>query len=651
VFCCLKNGLFGSYCVDSYALSCSPVEHFNDSWSQVERFFFFFFFFFFSLFIFFFFVWVFTLCFSGSSKAHVSDGSKVSFLLHVDYGGDRFPASFMTFHPLDGTEVTFVSVLSVKDGKPRLSAPGALGSAWSGCGPLGCSAGQINGGIAESLLDTGVFFSVDPRTAIVGGLKATGGKTVSTDWDLKQMVAFGSRAVGNAPLFRVPSWLLRLYAGTGSPVAGQDSFYTNDNSGQSESDLSKVGPWTRITYPGSRTVKDSLQLVEPFEENGKIVTGEEITMLTDAGRPLSAELPLPASTNAVRFAMGAVSFEKNSHYVVVEVNVTNAGLFEQTLRVRKARNLPCAVGSVVVGEDSSGVAESNAWKNRQEVTASCQSIDELMNPLSVIETAKWSVTALPISARCPNDATGEVYLATQGKQPVMYEWSDGPTGRGNHRKNMRPGKYRVVATDALGASNYEDIEVKSDVTPMNPQVRIRSTKNGLVAVRVYVNPRSRGPYSCKWKNMKVSLCNFTDVPCYGPDEVSVTNGEGCTETAQLTKESIVKPLVGNIKAFFLDKTCAHPRALLNLTIHARNGVPPYTYSWLHLGGEKSSEPLILKNITEGGLMTFNITDMLGSVLVAKVLISKDLEVSWVKGSLFFVVVVVVVFGLVFPKCV
>ncbi len=590
---------------------------------------------FFFFFFFFFFVSSFYLTFvcKGSSGAHVADGGKLSFLLHANYGGDSFPASYLTFHPLDGSEISFVSVLSVQDGKPRLGAPKPLGSAWSGCGPQGCSASQINGGVAESMLDTGIFFSTDPRTALVSGLKAPGlsGAPIASEWDLKQLVAFGSRAVGNTPLFQQPYWLLRFYAGTGSPVAGRDAYYTNDNSGKSENDLSKVGPWERIAYPGSRSVSDSYLLVEPFEGNGRIVSGQTISVETDAGRKVALEAPLPSSTNAIRFALGAVTKEQNSHFVVVEAVVTNVTLFEQSLRARKARGLPCAVANVVEGNNMTGAAEFNAWKNRKEFYSSCQSIEEVVNPMIAIENAKWTITALPVSARCPMDATGEVFLATQGVQPVVFEWSDGQISRANHRKNMLPGKYRVVATDAQGASNYEDIEVKSDVPAMKPIIRIRSVKNGRVAVRVLVNPRNVGPFECKWKKMKTKACNFTDEPFFGPDELQITNQEACTEKALLTKESVVHPLVAHVKVFELDAACKRTKSIFNLTVSARHGIPPYSYSWLHIKGHISSEPLMITDIFDGGLFSFNITDALGSVLVGKVMISPTLEVTWVKG--------------------
>lgn len=304
------------------------------------------------------------------------------------------------------------------------------------------------------MLDTGIFFSTDARTDCASGLKAPGGASITTVWDLKQAIAFGSKAVGSPPLFQKPYWLVRFFAGTGSPVAGPDTYYTNDNSGDSESDYSKPGPWRRIYYPGSRSVKESLLLVEPFTSMGQLVTGDDLSAITDAGLNVSRSEPLPSNANAIRFAMGAVSKEQSSHFVVMEVLVTNATLLEANVRVRKvgknqffvlffvllislffkARSLPCAVVTVVEGDEKTGAAEANAWKSRKEFPCSCSGIDEVLNPLSEIENAKWTVTALPIAARCPNDATGEVYLATQGQQPVVFEWSDGVVGRANHRK-------------------------------------------------------------------------------------------------------------------------------------------------------------------------------------------------------------------------
>jgi hypothetical protein len=77
----------------------------------------------------------------------VSNGAKLSLLIHADFGGDSYPTAHITFHPLGGTLITSLAFVDLQeDGKPRMSIPGALGKAWSGCGPLSCSAGQINGG-------------------------------------------------------------------------------------------------------------------------------------------------------------------------------------------------------------------------------------------------------------------------------------------------------------------------------------------------------------------------------------------------------------------------------------------------------------------------------------------------------------------------
>lgn len=197
---------------------------------------------------------------------------------------------------------------------------------------------------------------------------------------------------------------------------------------------------------------------------------------------------------------------------------------------------------------------------------------------------------------------------------------------------MLPGKYRVVATDALGASNYEDIEVKSEVAAMKPYTRIRATIKGLVSIRVYVNPKSSGPFVCKWGKISSRSCNFTDVPSFGPDVVHVTSGEGCTEAAELNQTSVLKPLTASVKAFVLDSTCQVPKTITNLTIVPRNGVPPYLFSWTHLDSTKpASKEMTLSDLNEAGMLTFNMSDSFGSVLIGKVMISPALDISWVKG--------------------
>jgi hypothetical protein len=178
-------------------------------------------------------------------------------LLQAGFGPVAVPAAYLTFFPLAGSQLVGLSFLSVKDNKTTLSTPGVAGRAWSGCGPLECS-DRLNGGVAETMLETGVFYSEDARTHLLLGdpRKTQSNGLVRTLWDHEQLRGFGLSHFGNVPVYQKAGWLSSEYEGAGSPVAGPDAYYKNDNRG-TVLDISHEGPWKRIAVAGSRAAKVS----------------------------------------------------------------------------------------------------------------------------------------------------------------------------------------------------------------------------------------------------------------------------------------------------------------------------------------------------------------------------------------------------------
>lgn len=192
---------------------------------------------------------------------------------------------------------------------------------------------NCNARLAQVAGDTGIFYSTDPRTAVFpaaptrivqGGGGATNGAggggynvnpaaggqltpllnetqaNVHNLWDADQARAFGSTlAAWPVPTSTVTPINVGGTAGrgttpynAGSPVAGPEAGMQLDNTGS-------VGPWRRVSYAGSRIGDIS---AGPAVANGtlNVVTGSVTTL----GWALSAANPLPAGTNAVRWAVG-----------------------------------------------------------------------------------------------------------------------------------------------------------------------------------------------------------------------------------------------------------------------------------------------------------------------------------------------------------
>lgn len=191
-------------------------------------------------------------------------------------------------------------------------------------------AGALSGALPDLYADTGIFYSTDPRTALDPTTVATGNiakqgqpgynviptrggclaklidpaiATMTTHnlWDADQTTAFGT-TTANAALVVAPksaapvsiavgSGVTPLNAG--SPVAGPDSGFKLDNTGF-------IGPWQRISTPGA-TIGCAAGCAAAVRNTA--VASVRATP-TAQGYNLSVASPLPANTNAVRWAAG-----------------------------------------------------------------------------------------------------------------------------------------------------------------------------------------------------------------------------------------------------------------------------------------------------------------------------------------------------------
>ena len=211
--------------------------------------------------------------------------------------------------------------------------------------------GLLQGSLSQLYADTGIFFSTDSRTVrapadtfitVLNGLVVTPVPTgagqlddnlgfngppffAHNEWDRIQAIAYGanggsvvSNGQGNTPF------------GFGSPVAGPETHYAfekvlapqcsdgmdNDADGamdypaetgcasaldddESANFAAPIGPWKRVRYQGSEIGTGMATDCESCQ-NAYVRVGAP----TSLGWDLSLDNPLPAGTNAVRFAVG-----------------------------------------------------------------------------------------------------------------------------------------------------------------------------------------------------------------------------------------------------------------------------------------------------------------------------------------------------------
>ena len=288
---------------------------------------------------------------AGTASPGLQVGDVVSYIIQfspVGNGANVGVAGFITDYIPPGTEVVGAAIVA-KDSLGNFynippAFPGGIDLGWGNqnqktfltpfataaydasgrCAAAGFT-NNCNARMTELHADTGIFFSTDPRTAVFpalptrilqgvngydisptaeGQLNPIIGQARATThnlWDANQTNAFGSTPAAVAALVAPASTAPSISVtgrgatpyNTGSAVAGPQSGYQLDNT-------ASVGPWQRIAYAGSRIGDGALGPATVAGISNTAVGGAP----TSIGYSLSSINPLPAGTNAVRWAVG-----------------------------------------------------------------------------------------------------------------------------------------------------------------------------------------------------------------------------------------------------------------------------------------------------------------------------------------------------------
>ncbi|MFN2426620.1 MAG: hypothetical protein ABR587_09275, partial [Candidatus Binatia bacterium] len=265
------------------------------------------------------------------------DGDELAYIMETtpaDTGSINGHAAWQTLYVPDGVEV--IGVEFVKSvGTSYVAIPASdTDQTYDGWGIRGSksylpSSGVTqlrNGYVNEIQQDTGIFFSNDATThttttPIGPALAPTGvaSSDIYNQWDYNQTLVFGIKTnlslnggKGNAPIISVNSGT--TWTGIGSPVAGPDTYYTNDYDPSCNgaatctgtvaacsfaADVQCVGPWNRIAYANSKLGGSGA--VAPATAIGSILL---TSVATGGGVTVSGGSPLPSDTNAVRWVHG-----------------------------------------------------------------------------------------------------------------------------------------------------------------------------------------------------------------------------------------------------------------------------------------------------------------------------------------------------------
>ena len=313
-------------------------------------------------------------------------GDEVSFILQqaaklTSNGRYVGMGAWATFYVPPGVEVVGAEIVALDGNGGYVAVPARdMAAAPDGCGSRGCEGGYPDGRINEMQQDTGIFYSSDPQTDYVpggyndietSGTKPSADQTLYNEWDYNQITAFGAKSnayagnggKGTTPLYGSPG----NYKGTGSPVAGPHTYYTNDfdpscaSGNNFTDDLACVGPWHRIQYPNDK-IGGSGPVTEATSDGDHINT----SVATNLGVVLDSNNPLPSNVNALRFAFGE-RVVGDVELARVTVRITDATVFSNGIN----NQYICMSGTGGDTADSGSGVKDNNWRYFESSNNSC----------------------------------------------------------------------------------------------------------------------------------------------------------------------------------------------------------------------------------------------------------------------------------------
>ena len=294
----------------------------------------------------------------GGASTLAKVGDVLTFVIQftpVPNGAYRGLGGYVTDYIPPNTEVVGARIVD-RDGNTVSPHRGGLScdgygprgkGTWNGTGTFAAS--LVQGSMTQLYADTGIFYSTDPRTKRVSKNAANVDEAFLSLKNGVQMPVAPSGAGGlsgllntSAPYYAHNQWDLASVArwgpangngpeqigsagiGYASPVAGPDSWYklevtvnppgtavTSANIDAVVQYNGNVGPWNRIRQTGSEIGRrgqgdsppSALQNTAAYLQcPGSAPT--RVGIPTSAGFNLNSSNPLPAATNAVRFALG-----------------------------------------------------------------------------------------------------------------------------------------------------------------------------------------------------------------------------------------------------------------------------------------------------------------------------------------------------------
>ncbi|MEL6636158.1 MAG: HYR domain-containing protein [Bacteroidota bacterium] len=218
---------------------------------------------------------------------------------------------------------------------------------------------------------------------------------------------------------------------------------------------------------------------------------------------------------------------------------------------------------------------------------------------------------------CHNDSTGSILAQVSGGQaPLQYTWSTGAVDT-NRIEDLPSGPYSVTVTDAGGCStgNFTNFPFvpELDIDPILFQPDCAGQCTGQILILV---PQANGQVAYEWSN-NLPPTQTQENLCAGSYSVTITDGNGCTATTDLT---ITDPPSLLLDATVQTASCRLCNGAIDLT--PTGGTPPYVFDWSH-------RPINTEDLSDlcPGNYSVTVTDNNNCAVTADLIISERIPTT------------------------
>lgn len=223
------------------------------------------------------------------------------------------------------------------------------------------------------------------------------------------------------------------------------------------------------------------------------------------------------------------------------------------------------------------------------------------------------------NASCYGASDGSASASTTGGvSPYTYSWSPSG-GTSATANNLSAGTYTVTVTDANGCEASETIIITQ---PDEIAASVSSTETSCsspTGTATVTASGGAGNYIYSWNDSNSQTSATATNLAEGTYQVTITDGNGCSTTAQTTittadGPSVSTSIISNITCF--GETDGSAEAT------ATGGTSPYTYSWSPSGGNSNS----INNLSAGEY-TVTVTDANGCQATSTVTITEPSSIN------------------------